>query len=128
MNTRILMSASALVMGLAGVAASFGPHELLAYAELGISPLGVLKIQALGATYCGFAILNWMGRGNLIGGIYGRPVALGNFLHFTAVALAALKLTVGGETSVTLIVITAIYCLFALTFGLVLFTHPKAAA
>jgi hypothetical protein len=37
-------------------------------------------------------MLNWMARANRIGGIYSRPVAMGNFLHFTMGALVLLGL------------------------------------
>ena len=50
--------------------------------------------QLAGVLYLGFAALNWMARGNIIGGIYSRPVTIGNVLHFvsgTAVILKALS-------------------------------------
>ena len=47
--------------------------------------------QACGVLYLGFAILNWMAKDDLIGGIYSRPVAMGNFLHFFTIAMALVK-------------------------------------
>lgn len=45
----------------------------------------------LGAAYLGLAVLNWMAREKLIGGIYSRPVAVGNFTHFLAAAIVLAK-------------------------------------
>ena len=83
------MTASALVMGALGLAATFLPQEIAAY--LGASTTLPLLIQILGALYLGFAMLNWMARTSLIGGIYSRPVASGNLVHFVVGALALAK-------------------------------------
>ena len=90
-HTTILMRLSSLVLGIVGLAASFMPQEILAHYGSRSSGLGVLLMQVVGALYLGFAVLNWMARDVLIGGIYARPVALGNFLHFGVVGLTVWK-------------------------------------
>jgi len=124
MNTRVLMIASALFTGLLGVAASFLPQEILAY--LGVAPndISVLVVQLAGALYLGYAMLNWMARSNLIGGIYSRPVAMGNFFHFTAGALVLVRSWMDGAVGIAIPIATGAYALFAVGFGAVLFTHP----
>lgn len=124
MNTKLLMASSAAFMAILGLAASFLPQEIMV--RLGSSPVGVgvLVVQVTGALYLGFAILNWMARTNLIGGVYGRPVALGNFLHFAVVTLALLKALMGGQRAPEVVVGAVVYSVFAVWFGLVLFTHP----
>jgi hypothetical protein len=83
-------------------------------------------MQVLGAVYLGFAVLNWMARDVLIGGIYARPVALGNFLHFGVVGLTVWKTITGGTSRGSEIIAGAIaYSVFAVWFGLVVFTHPR---
>ncbi|HET6628936.1 MAG TPA: hypothetical protein VFG91_04100 [Woeseiaceae bacterium] len=117
------MSVSAIFMAVLGLAASFLPQEILLY--LGIAPtaLATLLVQISGALYLGFAILDWMARGVLIGGIYSRPLALGNFLHFAVVAITLVKLLF--ELRIPLVIAgAAAYCVLAVWFGLVLFTHP----
>ncbi len=106
-------------MGLAGLAASFAPGELLA--AIGVQPAALLTlgVQLLGSLYVGFALLNWTARGNAIGGIYGRPVALGNFVHFTVGALALVKGTPHG--SLVPLVPAFVYGVFAILFGFVVF-------
>ena len=124
MNTRVLMIASALFTGLLGVSASFLPQEILAY--LGVAPddISVLVVQLAGALYLGCAMLNWMARGNLIGGVYSRPVAMGNFLHFTMGALVLVRAWMDGGAGVAIPVGAGTYAVFAASFGVVLFTHP----
>ena len=125
MNTKSLMGMSALFMAALGIAASFLPREIASY--LGVRPeaYAVLIIQVAGALYLGFAMLNWMAKAVLIGGIYSRPVALGNFLHFAVVAIILAKALAGGLRTKEIAIGAAIYSPFALWFGLVLFAHPR---
>lgn len=127
MNTKILMSAAALCLAVMGIAASFLPQEILAYTDAPANELTVLVVQAAGALYLGFAVLNWTARANLIGGIYSRPVALGNFLHFTMMAIAGWKVISDGRTLPAVLALAAVYSGFAACFGFVLFTHPRMA-
>jgi hypothetical protein len=112
-------------MGILGFAASFMPQEILT--RLGTVPnaSSTVLLQVTGALYLGFAILNWMARNVIIGGIYARPVALGNFLHFAVVTAAAGKvIAAGAVASRILLAASCFYAVFAVWFGLVLFTHP----
>ena len=127
MNTKVLMTASALFLALLGAAASFLPQEILASLDAPAEGYVVLVVQIAGALYLGFAMLNWTARENLIGGIYSRPVALGNFLHFVMVALAMWKEVFSGPGLLALVVGAAAYTALAVAFGLVLFNHPRAA-
>lgn len=92
MNTRLLMIASSVLLGLAGLAASFAPAELLAAMGASSAAPTPVFVQLLGATYMAFALTNWTAKDNAIGGIYSRPIALGNSVHFTMGALALGKL------------------------------------
>ncbi|HXS55845.1 MAG TPA: hypothetical protein VN726_06955 [Hanamia sp.] len=124
MNTKYLMIASALFMGLLGLSASFLPAEILNYASLNSTVLPTLLIQITGALYLGFALMNWMAKTLLIGGIYSRPLCIGNFMHFTIAGLALIKATFN-HYDVKIVLIAAIaYSLFAILFGFVLFTNP----
>ena len=123
MSTRVLMGASAAFMGLAGFTGSFLPEESLEL--LGTEPdtPTVILVQVTAALYMGFAILNWMARGSVLGGIYGRPVTMGNFLHFAVVAALLIKASIVHQAA-GIVVIAAIYGVFAGWFGFVTFTHP----
>jgi hypothetical protein len=127
-NTKLLLGASAIVFGAAGIAASFLPHEILA--ALGVPTTSVLPVmvQLLGATWFALAMLNWAARGSLLGGIYNRPVAICNLTHCVIGALALVKLVMAGEHRAPVIAAAAIYALFAIAFGMVFFRSPVANA
>lgn len=127
MNTKILMASSALVMAALGVAATFLPQEIIAALGGGSGRTLPLLVQALGATYLGFAMLNWMAKESLIGGIYSRPVSMGNFLHFAVAGIALVKAVMAGERAVAILACTALYVVFAVAFGAVVFGRANAA-
>ncbi|HYH08775.1 MAG TPA: hypothetical protein VEK11_17105 [Thermoanaerobaculia bacterium] len=120
MNTKLLLTASAVVMGAAGIAGTFAPAEIANALQFG-SPV---VLQLLAALLFAFAMVNWMARGSLIGGIYNRPVAVGNLTHFLIGGLALIKIVAAGERRVAFLVATAIYIVFALGFAAVLFRSP----
>ena len=120
-NTKWLMVASALFLGGLGVASSFLPEEILSFYNVEPSFIPVILMQVTGALFMGFAALNWMARSNLIGGIYSRPVAVGNFLHFMVVAILLVKQLASGITMQTVTYGSILYLVFAICFGYVLF-------
>ena len=85
------MIASSVFTGLLGFAASFFPNEILN--NIGLAPTETLAliVQISGALYVGFAVMNWMAKAVLIGGIYARPLAMGNFAHFMIAAISLIK-------------------------------------
>lgn len=62
-----------------------------------------------------------------VGGIYARPLAAGNVLHFVVGALALLEHAYGAPGSAGIWVIALMYSVLAFAFGYVLFTHPADA-
>ncbi|MCK6603112.1 MAG: hypothetical protein L6Q77_14950 [Bacteroidetes bacterium] len=125
MNTKLLMTGSAVFMGCLGIAFSFIPEEILAALGQTSTRLLILMLQLTGAVYFGLALTNWTAKSSLIGGIYSRPLSLGNFAHFLIGSLALLKSLVSGNLpSVVLAGLAFLYVLFAAGFGYVLFTHP----
>lgn len=124
MNTKYLMIASSLLMGLMGVAASFLPQEIAAVAGIAVTAGSSIAIQLSGALYLGFAMMNWMAKTVLIGGIYSRPLAMGNFVHFMIGALVLLKATLKQPLISYILLACFLYFVFAALFGMVLFTNP----
>jgi hypothetical protein len=127
MKTRALMSLSAVFLAILGVGATFLPQEVLAHVGGRAEGTSVLLIQVLGALYLGFAMLNWMNRGNRIGGIYARAVSMANLLHFAAGGAALLKGLSAGPLAYEIVALAAIYTVFGIWFGIVVFTHPADA-
>jgi hypothetical protein len=131
MHTKILMTLSAAFMAALGIAATFLPQEIASrFGAATASVPATLLIQIAGALYLAFALLNWTVRNSPIGGIYNRPVALANVVHFAIAAITLLKATLSYSGSAALnhspalIISTVLYCAFAIWFGLVLTTHP----
>jgi len=117
------MIASAAFLAMLGLATSFLPGKVLGLHGTVPDTPTVLLVQMTGALYLGFAILNWTARGVLIGGIYARPVALGNFLHFAMVAVMLIKAAIVHGV-VQLAISATVFSVFAIWFGLVLFRPP----
>ena len=124
MNTRVLLSASAIFMGVFGVAGSFMPDELLSWSGTAASGITPLLVQLLAAMLFAFAMVNWAARGSLIGGIYNRPVAIGNMTHFVIGALALGKAVAAGQRQTIVIVLAVVYALFAVAFSALFFRSP----
>jgi len=123
MNTRVLMSTSAALLGFSGLGATFLPQEILLYNDMKTVPTLTLFLQVYGALLLGFAMLNWTARGNLLGGIYSRPVTIGNFTHFVVGGLALTKEAVAHPIWMTG-TLAVLYIVFAVSFAVVLFKHP----
>ena len=120
------MTLSAAALAALGIIASFMPQEILGRAGMPADRFTVTLIQLAGALYLGFAFLNWMAKGTLLGGIYGRPIVMANFTHF---AIGAIVLLEGrGPKPAGLIAAAAFYSVFAAWFGYVLFGPGPAKA
>jgi hypothetical protein len=125
MNTKLLMTLSAIVMALIGLTLQFFPHESLNYMGASSEGAAPVLMQITGALYLGFAMTNWMAKAVLIGGIYARPLAIGNLAHFTVGALALIKYAFSAGSAPVIWAAAIIYAIFAVLFGIVFTTHPK---
>jgi hypothetical protein len=126
-HTKLLMIMSAVFLTILGLGALFLPQETLVY--LGASRNGALLmlVQILGAHYFAFALLNWMAKDSLIGGIYNRPLALGNVAHFGIGTIVLIKGAVSGQATGSVWIICSCYALFAGWFCAILFGSPVKA-
>lgn len=124
MNTKLLMTISAVILGATGIILTFIPQEVSRY--LNLTESNPILLQILGALYFGFSMLNWTAKANLIGGIYSRPVAIGNFTHFLIGGLALIKLVLHNTNCTYIWACAILYLIFALLFGYVLFINPSS--
>jgi len=106
MNTKTLMIISAIFLAVNGFGFTFFPNEISVLLINDDNHIFILILQILGALYLGFSILNWMSKTNLIGGIYSKPLLIGNLLHFFTASIALIKLTFKVETNLQLIFLT----------------------
>ena len=126
MKTKLLMTSSAVFFGIIGILLSFLPNEIAEYLSVEPTIITILFLQILGALYLGFGILNWTAKGSLIGGIYNKPIVLGNLLHFAVGAIELIKVISNIQIHREIIIfLTVFYVIFALLFAYVIKTNPK---
>ena len=116
MNTKLLMTSSSIVLGLAGLFALFLPDVLLS--SQGVAATGVMPVlvQLMGALYFSFALMNWTAKDSVIGGIYARPVSLANFSHFFAGALLLLRYQLSNPIHLFILAVLIVYAVYAVCF------------
>jgi len=121
MSTKLLLTVTSLLLAGAGLAALFAPETLLASEAAPLDARLALLVQLLGALYFGFALVNWTARESALGGIYGRPIGLGNFAHFTIGALTLVKVVAADPTALPVVGALLVYAVLALIYGWLLF-------
>lgn len=119
---RAILSIGAVILLIFGVVGLFGADEL-ARSLLEGATAGEALIQVAAGALLGFAIVNWMSRGNRIGGIYMRPLALVNLLMFSVAGLSLGKALLSGQLPAILIAPALTFCGLALAFGWLAFGH-----
>ena len=124
MNTKSLMTLSAIILALIGISLIFFPKEILNYFGSSVSDTFEL-MQIIGSLYFAFAMLNWMSKGSIIGGIYNRPISIANLTHFVIAAFALVRGILSNPSlSYMIWLITIMYSIFAILFGIMAFNHP----
>ena len=123
MSTKLLLAGAAVFQGLYGVALLFLPEALL-----GLFAVDSLDVRAttffaqqFGTALLGLAAVNWIARASPVGGIYGRPLVVGNTTFFTANALLLLRHALEHPRTWALWVNEGIVLGFAIGFALLLF-------
>jgi len=111
-------------MGTLGLLASFVPQEMLQYMGVESTGLSPWIVQMMGALYFAFAMVNWMAKDNVMGGIYSRPIVIGNLTHFFMGTLTLVKVWSPGESPAWLWIVTLIYGALAISFTSVMFRGP----
>lgn len=120
------MISCALFQGLMGIVLTFLPQEIADYMGIALNQLTILLLQILGSFYLGFAFLNWMSKENLIGGIYKKPLVVGNLVHFLVSSLTLIKILFNAETHFIFILMLSIpYVVFTFSFGYTMRITPK---
>jgi hypothetical protein len=123
MQGRIILTLSGFVLFIGGGAALFAPQELARLVDPAASDGMPLAIQLVGCALLGFASLNWMSRRNRIGGIYARPIGIGNLVLFATGALAIGKHAAAREPSIGLVALCGVFAALAASFAWLVFAH-----
>jgi hypothetical protein len=116
MNTKLLMTVSSLMLGLAGIVALFAPDVLLAMLNAPVAGSLSVLVQLTGTLYFSFALMNWTAKDSAIGGIYARPVSLANFAHFFSGTLILVKHLLSSEFNPSVLLASILYASFAVIF------------
>jgi hypothetical protein len=116
MKTKILMTSSSLLLGAAGVFALFAPDALPAMQGVEGTPSLSLMVQLMGSLYFSFALINWTAKDSAIGGVYARPVSLGNFAHFFAGAMLLIRFQLSSDFNPFLLILLIVYVIFSALF------------
>jgi hypothetical protein len=125
LNTRVIMTVSAIYLALMGIILSFMPNEVAEFIGLQNSKTIQLILQIAGAQYFAMALLNWMKRTSVIGGIYNRPVSITNYTHYLIGTLASWKLLLGkADLPMAFWVLAAFYLIFAVLYGFIFYRNP----
>jgi len=126
MNTKILMTASSIFLMICGFGLTFVPEEISEFLNAGSNQTSILFLQILGSLYLGFGMLNWMTKNNLIGGIYSKPLVIGNLAHFLMSTIALIKIVgkYADSEFIIMLSLTIIYSFFTVGFGYAFHKNP----
>jgi hypothetical protein len=129
MNTKLIQFAGSIFLAVIALPCIFIPDEVLKNVILAENEYVLLMVQILGGLLFGFAVVNWMSRAVIMGGIYGKAIYMGNLAQFMVGALALLKWNVkNGFPSGILLVILIGYMIFLVLYLMIFFKSPKMAA
>ena len=123
MKSKIVLTASSILLLGTGLALNFLPQEVAAALGLGNLPMAVLLLQVFSAALLGMGFLNWFSKGNPMGGIYSRPLALQNFLFFGVGAIALDRAALHAPQVLAIRLAAGVVTVFALAFGWLMFFH-----
>jgi hypothetical protein len=128
MNTKLVMTTSALFLGIIGAMLSFLPKEIAEYLSIEPNSFTILFLNIMSALYLGFGMLNWMAKGTLIGGIYNRPIAIGNLMHFGVGTIALVKVVSSIQSHSEIVIsLAVVYVIFAFLFLYIFRKNPTKA-
>jgi ABC-type molybdate transport system permease subunit len=125
MAGRLILTLSAATLFILGITALFAPQEVARSLDPSASSSLPVVIQLIGASLLGFALLNWMSRRNRIGGIYARPIGVGNLMFFTTAALTLGK--AASNLPIVLLATGALFAVLAASFAWLVFAHDPVS-
>lgn len=119
-----LLVASSAVYAAAGFPLMFAADEILRRVDGAVSPMGLWMGGMLGGALLAMALLNWFNRETLMGGIYGRPLLVGNLMLLTNITFSALRMWRSGG-HLLYAVTCGVGALLLVLFGRLLFRNPS---
>ena len=123
--SKTILISSALLNGILGILITFLPQEtglFIGTSEMNSADLALM--QVLGSALIGIAIINFMSRGLTVGGIYGKPIQLGNLVFHLATGLGLLKFVFTSESWIIFGIPALLYLLITAGFIKLNFSSP----
>jgi len=123
--SKTILISSALLNGILGILITFLPQEtgqFIGTTEMNSADLALM--QVLGSALIGIAIINFMSRGLTVGGIYGKPIQLGNLVFHLATGLGLLKFVFTSESWIIFGIPALLYLLITAGFIKLNFSSP----
>ena len=126
MISKVILSASGILLFVVGAIVNFMPQETAGLFGLAVTSGTTQLIQLLSAAWLGVGLLDWFSRENRVGGIYSRPLALANFMLF-GVSSASLDRAALKGGALPMVVAAIVATVFALAYAwLIFFNDPVA--
>ena len=113
------MMSSGIFNLLLGTIFTFLPQETALFIGDDITDGANLIIYQLsGAALLGIGLLNYMGRGMILGGIYGKPLLLGNLVYHLTAGITCIRFAMTAES-------WHLYAIAVMTYTLISFGFIK---
>lgn len=107
-----------------GIVLLFAPDVVLPRLSPGFPDSALWLGQLLGAAWLGVAALDWLSRGTMLGGIYGRPVVVANTALYFISALVILRALSRAPSATGLWALAVAAVLLAAVYGWLLYRGP----
>ncbi len=124
MTSSAISKISAGVLGLGGISFLFAGDVILPLLAADIPRSATWLSELIGAGWLGLAALNWLSRGSVLGGIYGRPVIIANLALYLVSALVLVRVIVNNDTNRLGWIMAPTALLLAATYGWLLLRGP----
>lgn len=125
MSSRTILTIASILLFAAGGLAVFAADEVAGLMDREVSFESRMFAEFAGIGMLALAIQNWMARGRPIGGVYARPLGLGNLLFFSSSALTLGRYLATEMLPIEAIALCALFALLAVAFAwLVFFSRP----
>ena len=125
MNISSLVArSSAAYLLLGGAVMLFGADLVFPVVVPNFPPSGAFIGQMIAGAWLALAAMNWNSRGQVLGGIYGRPVVYANVVLFTVTALGVGKAVMVVGASPWLWVAVVPSGIFAGVYGVLMLRGP----
>ncbi|HEX7326244.1 MAG TPA: hypothetical protein VF292_12975 [Rhodanobacteraceae bacterium] len=128
MATSVLSHVSALLLGIAGLVLLFASDVVLPGIIAGFPATAAWVGQLLAAAWLGVAVLTWLQRKSILGGIYGRPTVMANLALYFISALSLIAALRGHGAPPVLWLAVAVSGLLAIAYGTLLLRGPFGVA